>query len=216
MEPRNHVVLKRASWNLTQEAFAKFLACLDANTTRAGELYEKIRAKLISFFAWRGFQFAEDHADEAINRVIRKIDEGEEIRDPSTYVYGVARMLILELAKEREKQNAAFDNLPPPIAPEAEADDDSQMRVECLQRCLQSLSPDNRALILGYYQEDKGAKVASRKLLAERLQIPLNALRIRALRLRDKLETCINSGLQQMSRGRSFGANLSPLGKKWN
>ena len=104
VEHRNNMVLKRMTWSLTPEGFAKFLTCLDSDLERAGEAYEKIRAKLISFFEWRGFQFPEEHADEAINRVIRKIDEGDEIRDPSTYVYGVARMLILELVKERDKQ----------------------------------------------------------------------------------------------------------------
>jgi RNA polymerase sigma factor (sigma-70 family) len=217
VESGNKVVLKRAAWSLSQEALAKFLACLDTDMARAGEVYEAIRAKLISFFEWRGLQFAEDHADETINRVIRKIDEGEEVREPATYVYGVARMLILELVKERHKQNAALENLPDAAAAqEPDADEDSQIRVDCLQRCLQKLSQDNRELILAYYQEDKGAKIESRKRLAERLQIPLNALRIRALRLRDKLESCITGCQRQLLTGRPFGANLYPVGKKWN
>src|ERR1051325_2580533 len=107
VEQQNQVVLKRAPWALTQEAFSKFLHCLDADIGRAAEIYETIRGKLINFFTWRGCQFPEDHADEAINRVIRKLDEGETIREPSTYVYGVARMLILEIVKEREKQSNA-------------------------------------------------------------------------------------------------------------
>jgi RNA polymerase sigma factor (sigma-70 family) len=213
VEHRNHVVLKRMPWSLTQEGFEKFLTCLDSDMTRAGEAYEKIRAKLMSFFEWRGFQFPEEHADEAINRVIRKIDEGGEIRDPSTYVYGVARMLILELAKQRDRQNEALENFSPPVEQAPEEDEDSQIRIECLKRCLQNLSQENREMILGYYQEDKSAKIESRRLLAERLQIPLNALRIRALRLRDKLEKCIGGCHKQLLRGRAFGTKLYSVEK---
>ena len=53
-------------------------------------------------------------ADETINRVAKKLDRGEEFRDLYTYVYGVARMLVLEIQKESAKQRAAFDYLPSP------------------------------------------------------------------------------------------------------
>jgi RNA polymerase sigma factor (sigma-70 family) len=206
--------LHRVSWNLTQEAFDKFLNCLDADRSRAGEAYERVRSKLISFFEWRGFQFAEDHADETINRMVRKIDSGDEIRDVTTYVFGIARMLILELLKEREKQQTALNELPPPVESAVEPDDEAQTRVECLQRCLQNLSDENRDMILAYYAEDKSAKIENRKQLAERLQVPLNALRIRALRVREKLEKCITHCRKQAHAGRLAGGNLYRLDRK--
>src|ERR1044071_7813819 len=102
VEQQNQVVLKKAPWALTQEAFSKFLHCLDADIGRAAEIYETIRGKLINFFTWRGCQFPEDHADEAINRVIRKLDEGETIREPSTYVYGAGRLSQSHESRGRE------------------------------------------------------------------------------------------------------------------
>ncbi|HXG64487.1 MAG TPA: hypothetical protein VNO70_05225, partial [Blastocatellia bacterium] len=99
-------------WVLTQAAFDKFLACLDADREVAGQQYEKIRAKLISYFEWRDCAFPEDHADETINRVVRKIDEEGPLRDPSTYVFGVARLLLLEIAKEQHRKRAAIEQLP--------------------------------------------------------------------------------------------------------
>lgn len=206
--------LNRVGWTITQEAFDKFLVCLDVDRVRAGEAYERVRSKLISFFAWRGFHFAEDHADETINRVVRKIDHGDEIRDVSTYVFGIARMLTLELLKERDKQNAALNELPPPVEEQGDDDEEMQIRITCLKQCLQKLSEDNRQMILAYYTEDKGAKIENRKQLAEKLKLPLNALRIRALRVREKLEKCITHCQKQMLAGRISGGNLYRLERK--
>ena len=85
---------QKVRWQLNQEAFERLLACLDDDRERAGELYNKIRGKLISYFECRDCPFPEDHADETINRVARKLESDEEIRDPVTYVYGVARLLL--------------------------------------------------------------------------------------------------------------------------
>lgn len=182
-------------WGVTQDAFDKFLARLDTDRERAGLHYEKIRRKLINFFECRDCSLVEDRADETINRVIRKIAEGETIRDPHTYVYGVARMLLLEVSKEREKQRASFEHLPTRYA--AEELDESPRQVECLRQCLQTLPAESRKLITGYYQGERRAKIHNRKKLADALELPLNALRIRAHRLRDKLRSCVDRCVNQ-------------------
>lgn len=181
-------------WKLTQEGFDRFLSCLDDDRERAGEKYESIRSKLISFFEWRGAQFAEDQTDETINRVIRKIAEGDQIRDPFTYVYGVARMVALEAARQRERNLSAPEQL---RAVEAQEPDDSETRLECLSTCLQKLSERDRDMIAEYYRDEKGEKIERRRRLAERLGVPLNALRIRVLRVRDKLGSCIEGCLKK-------------------
>src|SRR5438093_9786924 len=121
---------------LTQEALDKLLVHLDPNRERAGEKYEQIRNGLVRFFEWRGCSFSQDHADETINRVARKLDQGEELRDVYTYVYGVARMLILEIQKQSAKQHAAFTHLPTHAVTEELGD--LEPRAECLKRCLTS------------------------------------------------------------------------------
>ena len=65
----------------------------------------------------------------------------------------------------------------------------------CLRNCLQTLSPDNRQLILQYYQGEKGEKIQNRKKLIERLGVPVNTLRMRALRLRERLQSCVEECL---------------------
>ena len=61
----------------------------------------------------------------------------------------------------------------------------------CLEYCLQQLSAENRRIIINYYQGEKGERIKNRKLMAEQLGIPANALRIRVHRIREKLEQSV-------------------------
>jgi RNA polymerase sigma factor (sigma-70 family) len=185
---------------MTHEAFEKLLARMDADRERAGERYETLRRKLMKFFEWHGIGSPEEHADETINRIARKITEGEEIHDLHGYCYGVARMLLREALRERERERAMRDRLPPP--PDAgEEGSERESRVLCLDECLGRIPAESRELILEYYQSEKQAKIESRRELAGRLGIPLNALRIRAHRIRAKLEACVNDCLKQFTGG---------------
>ena len=181
----------KKDWALTSEAFDRLLACLDTDRERAGVKYETVRRKLVKFFEWRGAEFPEEHADEAINRVARKITEGEEIRDLNHYVGGVARLLLMEIFKRRHQERAALEHLPASELP-AEESAEINPRVKCFEICVDALAAENRDLIVAYYREEKRNKIEHRKELARRLEIPLNALRIRAHRIRAKLEECVH------------------------
>lgn len=183
-------VTTRHKWTLTQGAFDKLLASLDDDRERAGRAYEELRGHLVRLFQWRGCPFPEDHADETLNRVARKIEAGEGIRDLKAYAFGVARLLLLEIFKQREREQQSLNGVPPSRSNEVEADP-SGVRVACLQQCLAHLPADNRDLIVHYYQGEGGAKINSRKKLAQSLSLSINTLRMRALRLREKLEACV-------------------------
>lgn len=188
-------VALRRKWALTQEAFDELLAALDADRDRAGARYLELRGNLLRFFEWRGCSFPEEHADETINRVARRLSEGEAIRDPAQYSIGVARMLLLEIHKERARERRALSELTDPDATGYEFEE-PEPRVECLESCLASLSAGNRELILQYYQGEKGSKIENRKRLADRFGAEINTLRMRALRLREKLQGCVENCLQ--------------------
>jgi DNA-directed RNA polymerase specialized sigma24 family protein len=185
----------RSKWTLTQEAFDRLLAAFAPDRESAGKKYLELRNNLIRFFEWRGCPSPEDHADETVNRVARKIAEGEVIRDPAHYSIGVARLLTLEIHKARERERRALGDMAYVEAVSYKPEGVEQ-RVECLRRCLQSLSPNNREMILQYYQGEKGSKIENRKKLTDRFQIPLNTLRMRALRLREKLLGCVENCLK--------------------
>jgi DNA-directed RNA polymerase specialized sigma24 family protein len=175
-------------WDLTEEAFAKFLACLDPEPSHAGEKYEALREALVKFLDWRGALFPEEMVDEIFNRVTRKIEEGETIHDMPNYCHGVARLVFLQSLERSGNQRVELEALSIVAIPKPEVTD---ARQECLNRCLRQLPAENRELIIEYYRKEGRQKIDHRVAMAERLGIPLNALRSRVQRIRDKLERCI-------------------------
>jgi DNA-directed RNA polymerase specialized sigma24 family protein len=181
-------------WKLTEEAFNKLLSSLSPDREEAANRYELLRRKLIRFCESNGTTSAEDGADEIINRVIRKIDEGTSITNVFAYAFGVARMLLKEFWKERERTSLVEKELNANTKSDSKPDDDDA-RIHCFDTCLEKLSNESRKLILDYYREDRRAKIDLRKELATQLSIPLNALRIRAHRVRKGLEQCVGDCL---------------------
>jgi DNA-directed RNA polymerase specialized sigma24 family protein len=190
--------VKRARPPLTAESFDRFLSSLHADRDQAARQYELLRRKLIGLFRWRRCLFPEELADEVFDRMLRKIADGEQIRDPLTYWRGIARKVYLEVLKSEGKRRAALDEMQQ-SPPEGCRAGEIEERLECLRRCLDSFTPENRELILGYYQMDRAAKIQFRKGLARLLAIPMNALRIRAHRLREKLEACVQGRMEKQS-----------------
>lgn len=166
------------------------MSALGDDRDAAAKRYLEIRDNLVRFFEWRGCSFPDERADETLNRVAKRIAAGEEVRNPSSYAIGVARMLLLEIIKERNKQQEALKETVY-ISESSQRSDDSEQRLDCLRDCLQHLSPDNRDLIVEYYQGEKAEKISNRKKLVARLGIPVNSLRMRALRLRERLQACV-------------------------
>lgn len=191
------VSLKK-KWVLTQEAFDRLLAGLDADREQAGKKYEYIRLKLVKYFEWRGMAFPDVEADETINRVARRIEEGQEIQNLNAYFYGVARLIFIESLKAREREHGVLEG-EPVVEPPAMDDSEAEERRACLDHCLRRLPEESRDLIIDYYQEEKVRKIEHRKGLASRLGIPLNALRIRAHRIRVGLEACVRECLAQQA-----------------
>jgi len=173
-------------WILTQESFDALLTWLDPNREQAGQKYEEIRTRLIKIFACRGCYEPEDLADETINRVTNKLKEieGTFTGERARYFYGVANKVHLEYLRRKPA---------PPLPPPLHDTDEIEHEYDCLEQCMQRLTTDNRELVLQYYQQEKQAKIEHRKRLAEQLGIALNALRIRAYRIRASLQECVQN-----------------------
>lgn len=169
--------------DLDQGSFDRLLAWLHSDREQAGRKYEDIRRRLIKLFACRGCHEAEDLADETINRVARKTEEITESYsgDPALYFYGVANKVHHEYLRKKPA---------PPPPPPLESDD-AEREYECLDQCMQQLASDSRELVLQYYHEEKRAKIEHRKQLALSLGIGINALRLRAFRIREALQRCV-------------------------
>lgn len=193
LQANSESVSPRLKWSLTKEAFDRLLLALDGDSEEAGQKYNLLLRNLVRYFEGRGCQSAEDHADEAVNRIAKRLGEGEDVRDINGYAYGVARLLLLEIAKDRARQETAFKELSSSDSIEHPPASDEDERLECLNHCLAQLPDENRRLIIGYYDGDHRARILSRQRLADSLGIPNQALRSRAVRLREKLETCLSA-----------------------
>jgi len=190
--------LRATDWALSRESFQRFLATLDPDQQRAAACYEVLRRKLMKFFQWHNDAFPDEHVDETFNRVSRKLEEGERVNNLSSYCYGVARMMVKEIDRKASKERSMLAGV---RALEAANDEDDEARAQrsCLDRCLNALEPLNRSLILNYYQSEGQLKIERRRALAEELAISADALRIRAYRLRVRLEECVDGCMEEDS-----------------
>jgi RNA polymerase sigma factor (sigma-70 family) len=175
---------------LTQAEFDQLLAWLDPDRDAAGVKYEALRKRLIKIFICRGCLEAEELADETINRVTSKVGEVSKdyLGDPALYFYGVAQKVSLEYLRKRPVAKAPLT---------VTQSNEIEQEYECLEQCMSRLPSDNHQLVIRYYQEEKHAKIDNRKQLAEELGIAVNALRIRAHRIRLQLQQCVRSCLEQ-------------------
>jgi DNA-directed RNA polymerase specialized sigma24 family protein len=174
---------------LTSVGFERLLSALDGDRERAAIAYEGLRRRLIGLLRWWGAPEPETLADTTLDRVARKLQEGTAIADGSVaaYVRGVARMVFYE-DRRAPRAVATLETL---IVAQPEADDDAA--AACLERCLDRCSSSDRALLLRYYDTGKAADV--RRALADELDISATALRIRAHRLRARVERCVTACL---------------------
>jgi DNA-directed RNA polymerase specialized sigma24 family protein len=173
---------------ITPEQFDLFLSWLRPERETAGEEYERLRFRLMTFFSVRRARFPEELADETINRVALKIGE-ETIENKLGYIYGVAKNVFLEsLRKEKDHLNIDEVDLPAP-APAAETAAD--FSGECLNKCLGQLPADNRQFILDYFSESKAAKIALHKEMSGSMGASIEAVRMKAVRIKKKLKVCV-------------------------
>lgn len=192
LSPKNDSADK---WTLTKEALDKLLDHFSPDREEAGRLYEAMRIKLTRYFEWRSCPLPEDEVDKAINVVARRIAEGENISNLRAYFFSVAHLVFMESLVPRKRTSVPLDEVPE-LPDEQSLDNDQEeqkeARMRCLDECLEKLTIENSKLILEYYQDEMRAKIDHRKELARVLGIPLNALRIRAHRIRIFLEKCVD------------------------
>ena len=166
---------------------------------RADLIYEDLRRRLIRFFRLHVPTDAEALADVSLDRLARKLHQGVEVAGVRAYTLGIARMVLHETNAKRARQRLAEAD--PLLAASGDQGDDAQEpAVEvvsaALSRCLQEIGERNGSLILAYYGADGAQRIRVRQRLAEELGSSLNALRNRALRLRETLERCVRERMR--------------------
>jgi DNA-directed RNA polymerase specialized sigma24 family protein len=170
---------------VTQEKFASFLAWLSPQDDSAGEEYERLRFRLCTFFSQRRCRFPDELADDTINRVILKVSE-EKIENKIAYCYGVAKNVYRESLR-KEQYHLDIDE----VTIAAKAPEEQSFSSECLDKCLERLSPESRNLLLDYFSEAKLAKIELHRRISEKLEMTQTALRMRVMRVKQKLKICV-------------------------
>lgn len=195
-----HKIEQKKNWSLTSDAFRNFLAWLDEDENSEGQKYLEMRQRLIAFFDRKNCLNPDELADETLNRVARRLEEEGSIdsETPAKYCYITARFVFMESLRVKENKNIPLDdvlNKPQSskilAAESADEKEEKEKMLDCLEKCADKLDAANRDIIFGYYIGEERLKINNRRALAERLEISVNALSIRACRIRDKLEICV-------------------------
>lgn len=187
-------VAKRKPWEMSQAAFDGLLTRLDADRTRAGEEYLRLRERLISIFRWKGALSPEDLADQTLDRLARKLEEGAEIQVLPAYCRALAHNVFLESRRQFQTEELSDQQLIQPAKTEADL---KEARLQALEHCLARLRTDETQLFLCYYRTEKADQIDNHKL-AEELGIKPSTLRMRILRIREKLENCVRACLEKV------------------
>ena len=181
---------------LDQEAFRRFLVWLDEGTDSDGQKYLEMHRRLVSYFDHKNCTSPRELADETLARVARRLEEEGCITGatPPQYCYIVARFVFLE---HRRQATLLPFNADEPVASAntantEDAEGNARM-LQCLEQCLSKLELKQRELILGYYQGEQQVKIKHRRKLAAQFGLTMNALSIRACRIRDRLEVCVRT-----------------------
>lgn len=187
--------------DLDKTALQALLDALGPTPAEAGAAYGGMRERLIRFFRWNHCLFPEELADTALDRLAGKISRGAEpILFPTRFVAGIARMLLLEQRAKETREKRMLLWLSWSHEHRGQGDDEKQLYDDALNHCLDCLTGDSRQLLERYYSGDGSDRIRNRQTLAAQLGIAINALRNRALRLRDSLENCTARYLEKNRR----------------
>ncbi|HEY6308700.1 MAG TPA: hypothetical protein VI488_19840 [Candidatus Angelobacter sp.] len=190
-------------WVPTQDAFRQFLEWLDEGVDSDGQRYLELRRRLVFYFDRKNCLAPDELADETLSRVAQKLEEKGSITglSPAHYCYVIAKFVFLEHLRQAKRGQAGLDELKQAhvdsrstaTSPGEEITQSGERLHDCLDSCLAQLPAADRELILEYYQGEQRAKIERRSRLAVRLGLSMNALTIRACRIRNKLEACMKA-----------------------
>ena len=183
-------------WQLDESAFRALLRALDPQPARAAGEYERLRQRLTRYFALHGVPRSLDAADEAFNRLAKRLSEGEPVLNIEAYLAGIARLVMLE---EHQKLNRERQMLLRLVTPESHTEEDDRLLVT-LEACLAELPEASRSLLTHYYVGRGLERMRARERIARELGLSANSLRNRVLRLRQRLEKAVRARFGEEAR----------------
>lgn len=202
-------IVKQNKDELQRESFEVLLKRLNTDQKLAEEKYLIIRNKLIIFFRTRGYsQIDLELADKTIDRAARKLSEQEnsQLENSETqnvlsdsYFLSVAHFVLKE-HQRGTKPTIAIEDLPVTnqltINNNQEQNlieqEETNITTACFNECLSNFPVEQKLLIIEYFSVEM-TKAEQRQSLADKLGININALRVKAHRLRQDLIKCVEN-----------------------
>lgn len=194
---------------MTGEGLTALLAALDPDPDQALAQFELLRLKLVRFFSERKCYIPEELTDTVMDRLTRKLMEGEPIGHIGKFTFGIAKFVFQEYLTELQYPQISIESLLPgdelkvfshlaSLQPEEILE--QEQTLQFLDHCLKELDDPERRLILDYYQGEKSKD--QRRALAEQHRINVGTLATRTCRIRAKLQACMEQCLKQEGNSR--------------
>jgi len=185
-------------WQQTPDSFKNFLAWLDNGQDSEGRSYLEVRRRLVGYFDRKGCLSPDELADETLVRVSRRLEEEGSIESdtPAHFCYITARYVFLESLRKSPEMTVPLDERTWEAAaavnePVDEVSNSKEVMLICLESCTSKLDISSRELIFAYYFGQAREKIDNRRSMAVKLGVSVNALAIKACRIRTKLEACV-------------------------
>lgn len=167
--------------SIDQTLFDELFKMLEPEAASMESRFSQCRRKLFKFFVWRRCEDPESLADETIVRLLKNVNNGQQISSqrPYSYVYGIASNVFQEYLRVRRK-NVVVTDLSH-VADRAFTPDEDG----CGPLCLKKLDPEKRELLVHYYLDNE-----DRDKIAEEQVSSINALRLKIHRIKQELRRC--------------------------
>jgi DNA-directed RNA polymerase specialized sigma24 family protein len=124
-----------------------------------------------------------------------RVERRKTIERVEAFTLTVARYIASEFhARQKRLQRQAS---PPAPSVSGEEKAREEILLGYLDDCMETLPEADRDLITGYYEHQGGEKIKQKKKIASSLGVSTGGLRIRAFRLRKKLEECVSRRMKQ-------------------
>ena len=118
-----------------------------------------------------------------------------------TYCIGIARMLLREMSRDRSRQARPLDEAPEPRTPPVEPESDAEGAWSACGGASASFRPKPATSFCITTRATKATRSGIARASRELLGIPASTLRMRALRVRERLQLCAESCVQRPGGG---------------
>jgi hypothetical protein len=186
--------------DLSPENFDRLMNWLHPNREEAGREYQRIRTLLIKNFQRQGCSSPESLADVTMDRVAQTLTEQmieNWVGEKERYCYRVGFYIVREDRARSHRELQLPEELD---VPNPDAEEDIELNLQCLKKCLQKQSAANGELIVNYYRGKPAVKIKKRVELARDMNFNLPRLRVHAHRIRKELRKCIEGCLENAER----------------